>query len=161
MAKITFMGAGSSIFVKNVLGDSMHCDSLKNAEIALYDIDAKRLKESQQLIEKLNQSINNGKATITAYNGVKNRKISYERLYSIYNNLPSDILLKTMSIQGVNSKKINLTLNSYKTSLKLYNVLISLSDNARSYIRKSSIPPLNELVSPACRPTRTKSPLRG
>ena len=76
MAKITFMGAGSTIFAKNVLGDSMHCDSLKDAQIALYDIDPIRLRESQQLIEKLNKNINNGKAKITAHIGVENRKVA-------------------------------------------------------------------------------------
>lgn len=74
MAKITFMGAGSTIFAKNVLGDSMHHESLKDAQIALYDIDPIRLQESQQLIEKLNENINNGQATITAHIGVENRK---------------------------------------------------------------------------------------
>ena len=39
MPKITFMGAGSTIFSKNVLGDCMLTPSLKNSEIALYDID--------------------------------------------------------------------------------------------------------------------------
>jgi len=76
MAKITFMGAGSTIFAKNVLGDSMHCDSLKDVQIALYNIDPIRLRESQQLIEKLNKNINNGKAKITAHIGVENRKVA-------------------------------------------------------------------------------------
>ncbi|MCF6177722.1 MAG: alpha-glucosidase/alpha-galactosidase [Victivallaceae bacterium] len=74
MAKITFMGAGSSIFAKNVLGDCLHCDSLKDSQIALYDIDAGRLEESRQMIELLNKNINDGKATITAYLGVENRQ---------------------------------------------------------------------------------------
>ena len=39
MIKITFMGAGSTVFAKNVLGDIMLTDSLHNVEIALYDID--------------------------------------------------------------------------------------------------------------------------
>lgn len=40
MIKITFIGAGSTIFAKNVLGDCFLCDSIKNdLEIALYDID--------------------------------------------------------------------------------------------------------------------------
>ena len=43
MPKITFMGAGSTIFSKNVLGDCMLTPSLKNSEIALYDIDPQRL----------------------------------------------------------------------------------------------------------------------
>jgi alpha-galactosidase len=74
MAKITFMGAGSSIFAKNVLGDCMHCDSLKDSQIALYDIDARRLEESRQMLELLNKNINDGKATITVYLGVENRQ---------------------------------------------------------------------------------------
>ena len=45
MGKITFMGAGSTIFAKNVIGDSMLTPSLQNFEFALYDIDAERLFE--------------------------------------------------------------------------------------------------------------------
>ena len=41
--KITFMGAGSTVFLKNVLGDTMLTPALQNAEYALYDIDAHRL----------------------------------------------------------------------------------------------------------------------
>ena len=41
MAKITFMGAGSSVFAKNVLGDSMLAKPLRDAHIALYDIEVK------------------------------------------------------------------------------------------------------------------------
>ena len=33
MSKITFIGAGSTIFVKNVLGDFMYRESLKDSEI--------------------------------------------------------------------------------------------------------------------------------
>lgn len=44
--KITFMGAGSEVFVKNVLGDCMCVESLRESEMALYDIDARRLKMS-------------------------------------------------------------------------------------------------------------------
>ena len=42
--KITFMGAGSTIFAKNVLGDTMLTPALCDSEIALYDIDADRLE---------------------------------------------------------------------------------------------------------------------
>ena len=72
--KITFMGAGSSIFVKNVLGDSMMCDVLKDAEFALYDIDGVRLEESRQIIEYLNTSIAGGKAKVTTFLGADQRK---------------------------------------------------------------------------------------
>ena len=74
MPKITFMGAGSTVFAKNVLGDSMHQESLHHAEIALYDIDAQRLKESHIMMEVLNKNINKGRAKITSYLGVENRK---------------------------------------------------------------------------------------
>ena len=56
--KVTFMGAGSTVFSKNVLGDTMLCDAFHNAEIALYDIDAERLEESYELISCLNNNIN-------------------------------------------------------------------------------------------------------
>lgn len=35
--KITFMGAGSTVFARNVLGDCMCTPALCEAEIALYD----------------------------------------------------------------------------------------------------------------------------
>jgi alpha-galactosidase len=74
MSKITFMGAGSSVFAKNVLGDCMHRESLKDSHIALYDIDGKRLEESRTMIEILNKNINDGRATVTSHLGVENRK---------------------------------------------------------------------------------------
>ena len=46
MPKITFMGAGSTVFAKNVLGDSMLTPALAESTIALYDIDPQRLEES-------------------------------------------------------------------------------------------------------------------
>ena len=74
MAKITFMGAGSTVFAKNVLGDAMLTPCLHDAEIALYDIDADRLDESYLLITKLNENINQSRAKISKYLGVENRK---------------------------------------------------------------------------------------
>ena len=76
MAKITFMGAGSTIFAKNILGDSMLTPALQDAQIALYDIDAARLKESKQMLDNLNANVNQGRATISAHLGVKNRKVA-------------------------------------------------------------------------------------
>lgn len=72
--KLTFMGAGSTVFSKNVLGDTMLCDAFHDVEIALYDIDEKRLDESYLLISKMNDSINEGRATIKKYLGVDERK---------------------------------------------------------------------------------------
>lgn len=74
MLKITFMGAGSTVFVRNVLGDCMRTPALCRAEMALYDIDEKRLEESRAMLEALNNNINEGRATIRTYLGVENRK---------------------------------------------------------------------------------------
>lgn len=74
MVKITFMGAGSTVFAKNVLGDVMLADSLHNVDIALYDIDKERLEESKLLIDALNKNINEGRAKVETYLGVENRK---------------------------------------------------------------------------------------
>ena len=73
MAKITFMGAGSTVFAKNVLGDSMMTPALEDSVIALYDIDAERLKESRLMLDTINRN-NGSKATIESYLGVENRK---------------------------------------------------------------------------------------
>lgn len=54
--KITFIGAGSTIFVKNILGDVFHKPAFKGAEIALMDIDPIRLEESQIVVSKLMES---------------------------------------------------------------------------------------------------------
>ncbi|MBO5286325.1 MAG: alpha-glucosidase/alpha-galactosidase [Clostridia bacterium] len=73
--KVTFMGAGSTVFAKNVLGDTLLTPALADdLEIALYDIDKTRLDESYIVIDMLNKKYNNGKATINTYLGVENRK---------------------------------------------------------------------------------------
>lgn len=51
--KITFLGAGSTVFAKNVLGDCLLAESLPCFEIALLDIDGERLEESFVLISAL------------------------------------------------------------------------------------------------------------
>ena len=72
--KVTFLGAGSTVFSKNVLGDTMLCESFHDVEIALYDIDGARLEESYVVITKMNNCINEGRATVKKYLGVENRK---------------------------------------------------------------------------------------
>ena len=74
MVKITFMGAGSTVFAKNVLGDCMLSEPLRDAHIALYDIDGQRLAESKMMLDNLNHNINLGRATITAHLGVEHRR---------------------------------------------------------------------------------------
>ncbi len=72
--KITFMGAGSTIFARNVIGDCMCTPCLCESEFALYDIDEKRLKESEIILSAINRNVNEGRAKITTYLGEAERK---------------------------------------------------------------------------------------
>jgi alpha-galactosidase len=53
MTKITFIGAGSTIFVRNTIGDCMCREALRDSHIALYDIDPVRLNESVEILKVL------------------------------------------------------------------------------------------------------------
>lgn len=66
MPKITFMGAGSTVFAKTVLGDCTVTPALRDSHIALYDIDLQRLKDSETMLHNINEN-NGGHATIKAY----------------------------------------------------------------------------------------------
>lgn len=71
--KITFMGAGSTVFARNVIGDCMCAEALRDSTFALYDIDAKRLEESRVILEAMRAAKGNyGK--IECYLGVEQRK---------------------------------------------------------------------------------------
>lgn len=74
MVKITFMGAGSTVFAKNIIGDCLCSEPLSEAQIALYDVSAERLEESRLMLENLNQNINRGRARITAHLGIEQRQ---------------------------------------------------------------------------------------
>lgn len=67
MDKITFLGAGSSVFAKNVLGDCITTDAMREFEYALYDIDPKRLEESYMMLSNINRNSNGGKGKIVKY----------------------------------------------------------------------------------------------
>ncbi len=56
MAKICFLGAGSTVFAKNVLGDCLHVDSLRDAHVALVDIDPDRLEVSRKMMDNINRT---------------------------------------------------------------------------------------------------------
>ena len=85
MAKIAFLGAGSTVFAKNVLGDAMLSPVLHDAHIALYDIDGKRLEESRRMLETLNRNINQSRATITAHLGVGQRRAALRGAHYVVN----------------------------------------------------------------------------
>ncbi len=60
MTKIAFIGAGSTVFMKNLIGDALNMPALANSTIALMDIDAKRLAESELVARKMIASLNAG-----------------------------------------------------------------------------------------------------
>lgn len=51
--KITFIGAGSTVFMKNIVGDVLQRPALSGATIALMDINPQRLEESAVVVNKL------------------------------------------------------------------------------------------------------------
>ncbi len=65
MKKIAFIGAGSTVFMKNLIGDALLRPALADAHIALMDIDAARLEESALVARKLVTSLGAG-ARVTA-----------------------------------------------------------------------------------------------
>ena len=71
--KITFMGAGSTVFARNVIGDCMCVESLRDSVFALYDIDGQRLEESRVILEAMRKA-KGGYGKIECYLGVENRK---------------------------------------------------------------------------------------
>lgn len=71
--KITFMGAGSTIFARNVIGDCMCTEALRDSVFALYDIDGERLKESKTILEAMRVA-KGGYGKIECYLGVEQRK---------------------------------------------------------------------------------------
>src|ERR1043165_4202366 len=57
MPKITFIGAGSTVFAKNLLGDILSFPELADSEIALMDIDAERLRVSEIVARKVGEAV--------------------------------------------------------------------------------------------------------
>ena len=70
--KITFMGAGSTVFARNVLGDCICTDAFRGMDIALYDIDRRRLEESETILSAINRAHGNP-AVIRTFCGPERR----------------------------------------------------------------------------------------
>ncbi len=70
--KTTFLGAGSTVFSKNVLGDIMLTPEIKDAEFALYDIDENRLNESYNMLNNVLNNTSRKDIVINKYNNLKN-----------------------------------------------------------------------------------------
>ncbi len=64
--KITFIGAGSTVFMRNIVGDILQRPDLSNAHVALMDIDDGRLAESQTVAQMMVKTLGSG-AEITTH----------------------------------------------------------------------------------------------
>ena len=67
------MGAGSTVFARNVIGDCMCTEALRDSVFALYDIDAQRIEESRTILEAIRKN-KGGYGRIECYVGIENRK---------------------------------------------------------------------------------------
>ncbi len=70
MAKITLIGAGSTVFAKNLLGDILSFPELAESQIALMDINDERLKTSEVVARKVGQAVG-ASPTITTHSDQK------------------------------------------------------------------------------------------
>ena len=66
MIKLTIIGAGSTVFTKNIVTDLLTLDSFKSMNIALMDINEDRLKTTHELINVVAQKLN-AKPTIETF----------------------------------------------------------------------------------------------
>jgi len=57
MAKISFLGAGSTVFAKNLIGDILSFPELAESTISLHDIDPERLRTSEIVAHKIAQTL--------------------------------------------------------------------------------------------------------
>lgn len=65
MRKITFIGAGSTVFAKNLIGDILSFPELADSSIFLFDIDEHRLKTSEVVARRIARTLQ-APATIEA-----------------------------------------------------------------------------------------------
>lgn len=57
MPKITMIGAGSTVFARNLLGDILSFPELAGSTISLFDIDPERLQDSQRVAASLAETL--------------------------------------------------------------------------------------------------------
>lgn len=82
--KLTFVGAGSTVFVKNIIGDLMLMKDLGSFEVALYDISEERLRFSETILKNLAKKLS-ADVRFTAYCGVENRKEALRGAKYVFN----------------------------------------------------------------------------
>ena len=57
MARICLLGAGSTVFAQNILGDVLSNPELADSDIALFDIDAERLSTSEIMARRIGMTL--------------------------------------------------------------------------------------------------------
>ena len=81
MTKLTIIGAGSAVFTKNIFTDLMFIDEFKKMDIALVDIDEKRLKISHELLDVIAKKLN-ATPNIKSYTDRKKALVSSDFIQS-------------------------------------------------------------------------------
>jgi len=69
MIKLTIIGAGSAVFTKNIVTDLLSIEAFKKMDIALMDIDERRLKYSHNLLNVIADKLN-AKPIIQSYTNI-------------------------------------------------------------------------------------------
>ena len=57
MTKISFIGAGSTVFARNLMGDILSFPELANSTLSLHDIDAERLRTSEIVAHRVAEAL--------------------------------------------------------------------------------------------------------
>ena len=70
MTKLCIIGAGSTVFTKNIVVDLLTLEKFKSMEIALMDIDEKRLDKTYEILEIISNRVN-AKPIITKHTNRK------------------------------------------------------------------------------------------
>jgi alpha-galactosidase len=81
--KITLIGAGSTVFTRNLLGDILAYPELAQAHIALHDIDAHRLELSRLVARRVADAVG-AKPTISA---TTDRRLALEGAHFVINTI--------------------------------------------------------------------------
>jgi len=95
MPKITFIGAGSLVFTRNLTNDILLTPALSDSTIALMDVDAQRLEQSRQIVQSMIDR-RGSKATVVA---TLDRKQAIEE---------SDYVITTFQQGGLDAYKLDI-----------------------------------------------------
>jgi alpha-galactosidase len=95
MPKITFIGAGSLVFTRNLTNDILLTPALSDCTIALMDVDAQRLEQSRQIVQSMIDR-RGSKATVVA---------TLDRKHAIEG---SDYVITTFQQGGLDAYKLDI-----------------------------------------------------